>query len=122
MAKMSDLSQSGLMPEAAPAISLTAFVLGSALFYAASMVVMKFWGQIPPALIITLIALLVGAGVWFEIGALQTERLGIVYVLILGIECIFIAIASAVLFGETFTMREIIGGAMIVAGTALAWS
>lgn len=106
----------------AGAMSLTLFVLGSALLYAGAMVLMKFWGQIPPVLLLTVIALLISGAVWFEIGALQTERLGMVYVLILGIECVFIALASALWFGESFTFREIAGGFLIVAGTAVAWS
>ena len=38
-----------------------------------------------------------------------------------GAECILIALASALWFGETFSMKEIIGGGLIVAGTAIAW-
>jgi multidrug transporter EmrE-like cation transporter len=45
-----------------------------------------------------------------------------VYVLILGVECVLIAIASALWFGESFSTKEIFGGALIVAGTAIAWS
>lgn len=103
-------------------MSITLFVIGSAVFYAGSMIAMKYWGQTSPMLLLAVIALLVGAGVWMEIGALQTERLGMVYVLILGVECILIAIASALWFGESFSVREILGGALIVAGTAIAWS
>lgn len=103
-------------------LSLTAFVIGSALLYAASMIVMKFWGQVPPALLLTIIGILLAGGVWFEIGALQSERLGIVYVLILGIEVVVIALASAFFFGESFSVREIAGAALIVFGTALAWA
>ena len=108
-------------PDSESAVSLTLFVLGSAVLYAGAMIAMKFWGQVSPALLICVIAALVGGAVWLEIGALQTERLAMVYVLILGAECILIAIASALWFGETFTLREIIGGALIVIGTAVAW-
>ena len=108
-------------PDSESAISLTLFVLGSAVLYAGAMIAMKFWGQFSPALMICVISALVGGGVWLEIGALQTERLAMVYVLTLGAECILIAIASALWFGETFTLREIIGGALIVIGTAVAW-
>lgn len=108
-------------PDTGSAVSLTLFVLGSAVLYAGAMIAMKFWGQFSPALLICVIAALVGGGVWLEIGALQTERLAMVYVLILGAECILIAIASALWFGETFTLREIMGGSLIVIGTAVAW-
>lgn len=103
-------------------MSMTLFIIGSAVFYAGSMIAMKYWGQTSPLLLLAVIAVLVGAGVWLEIGALQAERLGMVYVLILGVECVLIAIASALWFGESFTFREILGGALIVAGTAIAWS
>ena len=108
-------------PDAEGTVNLALFVLGSAVLYAGAMIAMKFWGQFSPALMICVIAALVGGGVWLEIGALQTERLAMVYVLILGAECILIALASAFWFGETFTMREIFGGALIVVGTAVAW-
>jgi len=103
-------------------MSMTLFIVGSAVFYSGSMIAMKYWGQISPFLLLVIIGTLLGAGVWFEIGALQVERLGMVYVLILGVECILIAIASAIWFGESFSAKEIFGGALIVAGTAIAWS
>ncbi len=103
-------------------MSILLLILGSAVLYAAAMVLMKYWGQVPPVLLLTVIALLIGGGVYFEIGALQLERLGMVYVLILGLEVIVIAVASIFLFGESFSWKEIAGGALILAGTAIAWS
>lgn len=107
---------------AKPGMSLLVFILGSAILYAAAMILMKFWGQISPVLLITVLVLLMGGGAYFEIEALQSERIGMVYVLILGIEVILIALASGFLFGETFTWKEILGGGLIVVGTAIAWS
>ena len=104
------------------AVSMTLFILGSAVFYAGAMIAMKLWGQISPALLLAVIIAFAGAGIWMEIGALQVERLGMVYVLILGVECVLIAIASALWFGESFSPREIIGGGLIVLGTAIAWT
>ncbi len=101
--------------------NLAIFVIGSAVLYAGAMIAMKFWGQFSPILMLAIIGALVAGGVWLEIGALQTERLAMVYVLILGAECILIALASTLWFGETFTIKELAGGAMIVAGTAIAW-
>ncbi len=118
---MDTVPQSLSNPETEGAVNLTLFVLGSAVLYAGAMIPMKFWGQFSPTLLICVIAALVGGGVWLEIGALQNERLAMVYVLILGAECVLVALASAVWFGETFTMREIAGGALIVIGTAVAW-
>ena len=105
-----------------PAMSIALFIFGSAFLYAGAMIAMKLWGQIPPAMLLTAIALLMGGGIYFEIGALQIERLGMVYVLILGIEVVIIAMASSFWFGESFTWKEITGGLLIVAGTAVAWS
>ena len=114
--------QDQLQPTNQPAIGFWVFIIGSAVVYAAAMILMKYWGQLSPVLIISLVALLMGAGVAFEINALQIERIGMVYVLILGIEVVVVAIASAWLFNETFTWKEIVGGALIVIGTAVAWS
>ena len=111
-----------LPPVDEPVFGLWIFIIGSALVYAAAMILMKYWGQLPPVLLITLVGVLMAAGVAFEINALQIERIGMVYVLILGIEVVVVALASAYLFHETFTWKEIVGGAFIVAGTALAWS
>lgn len=117
---MTDATQA--CPSRTRGMELSLFVLGSALFYTGAMIAMKLWGQASTLLMIGVIALLVGAGVWLEIGALQTERLAMVYLLILGVECVAIALASVLWFGESFTMREILCGLLIVAGTALAWS
>lgn len=104
------------------ALGLAVFVIGSAVLYAGSMIAMKFWGQTSPLLLLAIIAVMVGGGIWMEIGALQVERLAMVYVLILGVECVLIAIASALWFGESFSTKEIMGGLLIVLGTAVAWS
>ncbi|MEM9046999.1 MAG: hypothetical protein AAGC81_20155, partial [Pseudomonadota bacterium] len=61
-------------------------------------------------------------GIFMEIEALKTERLGFIYVAILGLEVLIIAAASYWLFGESFSMQEIAGGALILLGTALAWA
>ena len=103
-------------------LSMPVFILASAGFYTVSMIAMKFWGQgvSPLIVLVTVVALAAGAGL--EIEALRTERLGLIYVGILGAECIMIAIASYVLFGESFTAKEVAGAGLIVAGTALAWA
>lgn len=103
-------------------VDLTLFIVGSAVLYSTAMILMKLWGQMSPLLMLTLIGTLMGAGIWLEISALQTERLGMVYLMILGAEVVIIAAASALWFGEEFTAREVAGGALIVVGTALAWS
>ncbi|MHA6326766.1 hypothetical protein [Roseivivax sp. CAU 1753] len=71
--------------------------------------------------IVLIAAALLSAGV-FEVLALRQERLGIVYVGILGAEVIIIGTVSILLFGESFTSREIAGIGLVVLGTALAWA
>ena len=120
---MIDSTQISAASEQGPdALGLAAFVIGSAVLYAGSMIAMKSWGQVSPFLLLVIIVAMVGGGIWMEIGALQVERLAMVYLLILGVECLLIALASALWFGESFSIKEIFGGLLIVAGTAVAWS
>lgn len=105
------------------ALSIPVFIVGSALFYTASMVAMKFWGQgVATPLILGVIVLSVAVGIFMEIEALREERLGMVYVGILAAEVVLVAVASKYLFGESFTAKELVGGGLIVAGTAVAWA
>lgn len=103
-------------------LTIPVFVLASAAFYTVSMVAMKLWGSGPTALLALVIAIALFAAVGAEIAALRHERLGLVYVSILGVEAVMIAVVSWALFGESFSPRELAGGLMIVAGTALAWA
>lgn len=99
------------------------WIFGSAAFYTATMILMKMWGDGVPRLLMAagILGFFVLAA-WFEILALRIERLGLIYVSILAVEVVMIAAVSVVLFGETFSAREVAGAALIVAGTALAWS
>lgn len=104
-------------------VSIPALILASAASYSVAMIAMKLWGlhgATPVIVAVAVAALLLAGGI--EILALREERLGMIYVGILGAECILIAAASFWLFGESFTSREIAGAALIVAGTALAWA
>lgn len=94
----------------------------AALFYVGAMVAMKLWTEAPSALILVAIvgAMAVGAG--FEISALRGERLGMIYVTILGVEVIMIALVAVLVMGEGFSPRECVGCVLVVLGTALAWS
>ncbi|MBY8974248.1 hypothetical protein KHP62_00415 [Rhodobacteraceae bacterium NNCM2] len=103
-------------------LTMPLFVIASAGFYAVAMIAMKFWGQAPSYAIGLLIALMLLGGAWTEIEALKSERLGLIYVGILGAEVILIAAASWFLFGENFSTRELAGAAFILVGTALAWA
>ncbi|WP_237218038.1 hypothetical protein [Ruegeria lacuscaerulensis] len=96
--------------------------LGSAGLYSIAMISMKFWWKIPGLGLSLLIVATLLAAATLELAALREERLGIIYTGILGAEVVLIAIASFFLFGENFSMREGIGIALVVAGTALAWA
>ncbi len=103
-------------------LSLPLFVVGSATFYAVSMIALKLLTTPGPKIAIALlIGLATAAAFWMEFEALKTERLGLIYVGILGAECVIIAVASWAFFGETFSMKEVAGAGLIVSGVALAW-
>ena len=111
--------------EATPArerrvIEVSLFVLGSAAFYAVTMILMKYWGIMPPIVMALLIGLAFALGAWCEIEALKIERLSAIYVAILSIECLFISLASFAVFGEQVTAREVTGGLIIVTGIVIA--
>ena len=101
-------------------MQLALFVTGSAAFYAAAMILMKHWGIVSPAAMAVLIAGAFALAAWFEIEALRIERLSAIYLLIFGIECVIIAAASFAFLGETVTVREGLGGLLVIAGIALA--
>ncbi|MEM8791757.1 MAG: hypothetical protein AAGE80_09060 [Pseudomonadota bacterium] len=103
-------------------ITMPVFVLASAACYSVCMIAMKFWGQGPTALIGLVILATMALGILMEIEALKVERIGFIYVAILGLEVLIIAAASYWLFGEHFTAKEIAGGVLILIGTALAWT
>lgn len=96
--------------------------LGSAGLYSIAMISMKFWWKIPGVGLGLLIVATLLAAATLELAALREERLGIIYTGILGAEVVLIAIASFFLFGEDFSVREGVGIALVVAGTALAWA
>ena len=105
-------------------MKLTAYIVGSAVFYAAAMILMKFWGIGAGAtrvIVGLLIASTFVAAAWCEIEALRVERLGMIYVAILGFECVFISVASVYWFGEQFSLKEIVGASLVIVGTAVAW-
>ena len=98
-------------------------VLGSATCYTIAMVAMKLWGEAASAAVmVAIIAAASVTAVWLEILALQGTRLGMVYVAILGAECVMIAGVCHFYLGETFSPREVAGAALIVLGTAVAWA
>ncbi|WP_262879477.1 hypothetical protein [Roseicyclus sediminis] len=86
------------------------------------MVAMKSWAELPSvglALIIAAALLTAGA---FEVFALRQERLGLIYVGILGAEVVFLGALSLLHFDETYSRRELVGIGLVVIGTAIAWT
>lgn len=101
---------------------LAVMIVGSAFFYTAAMVAMKLLSASPAAFLIAAIAVALLLGTGLEVLVLRGERLGMVYVAILGAEVVMIALVSTLFFGEAFTLRELAGCALVIGGTALAWS
>lgn len=96
--------------------------LVSAIFYCIAMVAMKSWTELPSvglALIIGAALLTAGA---FEVFALRQERLGLIYVAILGAEVVILGTISLLHFDETYTTRELAGMGLVLIGTAIAWT
>ena len=96
--------------------------LTSALFYCVAMVAMKSWAELPSsglALIIGAALLTAGA---FEVFALRQERLGLIYVGILGAEVVILGTVSFLHFDEVYTTRELAGMGLVLIGTAIAWT
>lgn len=95
-------------------------IAGSAVFYCIAMIAMKLWDSMPLALGIALVAAALAGAAAFEIAALRIERLGFVYIAILGAECIIMAAVSFFMFGEAYSPRELAGAALVIAGAVVA--
>ncbi len=96
--------------------------LVSAFFYCVAMMAMKTWTEVPSMGLIAIIgAALLTAGI-FEMLALRQERLGLIYVGILGAEVVILGVASALHFNESYSTRELTGMAIVLIGTAIAWT
>lgn len=101
-------------------VALALFVVGSALFYAATMILMKYWGVASPLVMAVLIGVSFAVGAWCEIEALKLERLSAIYVAILGVECVLISLFSFAVLGESISFREGIGSVLILGGVVVA--
>lgn len=102
--------------------SVAILALISAFFYCLAMVAMKSWAELPSvglALVIGAALLTAGA---FEVFALRQERLGLIYVGILGAEVVFLGALSLFHFDETYSSRELVGIGLVLIGTAIAWT
>ena len=102
-----------------PALVTPLCVLGSAAAYAAAMVMLKVWGLTPGfGGALCAAAFLLGAAL--EAAALREARLGAVYIAVLGVESVIVLAAGAALFGESYSLREWAGGALVMVGVMLA--
>ena len=96
--------------------------LASASFYCVAMVAMKSWWSLPSPAMAGLIAGALLVAAVFEVAALREERLGLIYVGILGAEVVILGAASIWFFGESYSYREVAGIGLVLVGTAIAWS
>lgn len=102
--------------------SVAILALISAFFYSIAMVAMKSLAEFPNiGLVLIIGAALLTAGA-FEVFALRQERLGLIYVGILGAEVIFIGAMTHLYFGESYSARELTGMGLVLVGTAIAWT
>jgi drug/metabolite transporter (DMT)-like permease len=102
--------------------SVALLALLSAVFYCVSMVAMKSMAELPSiglALIVGAALLTAGA---FEVFALKGERLGLIYVGILGAEVVILGAISHLYFDESYSPRELAGMGLVLVGTAIAWT
>lgn len=65
-----------------------------------------------------MIFMLMAAGISVEIIAMGREQLGVLYVLILGLEVSLVVTVSVLLLGESYSAKEILGIMLIIAGIA----
>ncbi|SLN39520.1 hypothetical protein ROA7450_01879 [Roseovarius albus] len=94
----------------------------SAFFYCIAMFAMKSWTETSSVVLVLAIGAALLTGGAFEMMALKQERLGLIYVGILGAEVVFIGSASLVHFEETYSTREVAGMGIVLIGTAIAWT
>lgn len=115
---------SAISSESGPVVSATLLwllITASAAFYVGALLAMKHWGALPAPMTLTIVLCMVLAA-GFETLALRGERLGMVYAAILAVEVILLAAITTLVLGESFSIREVAGVGLIVAGTALAWT
>ncbi len=103
-----------------PTPVLLALCLTSASFSVLATVVLKLWSGTSYLVIVLPVCFALGTAAWFESMALPGARLGIVFVLILAFEAM-LGIGVAVLFGESYGLREVVGLATILVGIAILY-
>lgn len=94
----------------------------SAFFYCISMIAMKAYASGPQQALLIVIGLALVCAATFEVFALRQERLGMIYVGILAAEVVILGTVSLFQFDETYSYRELAGIAVVLLGTAIAWT
>ncbi len=95
------------------------FASGAAFFYMAASWIMKAWGGSPYLVLIPAVLLTLSFGAWFETEVLRTTRLGHVIILVLAIEFLMTFVVAVGVLGEQYTLREVGGAIIILAGIAM---
>jgi drug/metabolite transporter (DMT)-like permease len=91
----------------------------SAVFYVAAPALMKLGGGAPVLLLVLPVVAALGVAAWFEGQALHAARFGIVVLAIQALELLITA-GVAISIGERYSLREIAGVALVVAGMIVA--
>jgi small multidrug resistance pump len=102
--------------------SVAILALISAFFYCVAMVAMKSQAELPSVGLALIIGAALLTAATFEVFALRNERLGLIYVGILGAEVVILGTISLLHFDETYSVRELAGMGLVLVGTAIAWA
>lgn len=93
-------------------------ILIAALGYSAATIGMKMGSSALTGAAILVMAVGLGAAIWGEIAVLRGANLGPIYIAIIGVETL-IVMTYAWYIGEALTLRQLGGGAMVLAGLML---
>lgn len=96
-----------------------AFVIAG--LYVATTYMMKVFTDMPVWIFAPVLAGILIAAIVLEIHILKTERMGSIFVLILSLEVILTMMCAYWVLGENYSLREMAGLAIIVAGIAVVW-
>lgn len=98
---------------------VTYLVAGSAGLYVASALAMKEWDNLGAPWALILIALTLSGGIWLEIEALRLDRLGYVFVLLIGLQCLLALLIAWLVLDESHSWQEMAGMTLIIVGVLL---
>lgn len=94
----------------------------AAAFYVLAAYLMKLWQAIPWFVAAPGILFALSLAAMIEVEALRTGRLGSTFLFILGFEVMLTVVCALVVFGESYSLREIAGLLVMVGGMAIvAW-